>query len=828
MVPEATAAGKLYVSAENTQLDNTFGGGQIVEVIVSDSIQSEPNVTLDNYKIRMTLAQDGKWYGYIGDNTHIRILDSKVISPGIGMDYGEFCANTTPQSVLGIDISQTRGVAIPYSYDGTGSSTNGVTASQICQGGSFDSKRVNNVLLNPPALVTTPTLGNIGLQNNVWPFIQLFDFSSSQGEIILEQTGLDEIVILNYDVEDNWIEVLNIPRHFFLGEDFKLSINNVYLNIDPTSRDVWTFDSIEKTYYYRFFDNIGSFSGSQNFRFKDSDSNAKLIEENIAITCKEYITYLGCMKSQSNGFQNINNVNSIPLTFFTMRETEKNSHMFTTVDDNGKSSAIMSNKIPLESVGMRILLLFTIQDYDYNIQGSQVNLPNIPSSLTIDEDKGICLDVEPFKELMLNGYVFRFTTANPELNFSTSEGFVYCSEEYPQFQLPNNFSGVIEYTVTLEKNYDNVIQPKKITVTVLPINDAPVIASATASNSVNEDSIVSIKLDGTDIEGYSLKYVFTTNPLNGKISGTSPNITYTPNPNFNGQDVFAYKVNDGLLDSIEQKITITVNPVNDIPIAKAGTDKSVDVNSIVSLDGSSSDIDADAITYSWIQTAGYPVTLTDSKIINPKFTAPTTNGQLTFMLTVSDGKATSNPAVVSVFVGSTVPVPVPPPSPTKIVATPANGAINLKWSPPAKDGGSPIIDYVIEYKSAADTSWKTFADGKSTNTQTTITGLKNDVKYQFVISAVNSVGSGEKSTPSNAIPKSITPPPAPDPKVLADEKKAAEKKALEEKKAADKKAADKKAAEKKAADKKAAEKKAADKKAADKKAADAKKAAPKK
>ena len=38
MVPEATAAGKLYVSAENTQLDNTFGGGQIVEVIVSDSI----------------------------------------------------------------------------------------------------------------------------------------------------------------------------------------------------------------------------------------------------------------------------------------------------------------------------------------------------------------------------------------------------------------------------------------------------------------------------------------------------------------------------------------------------------------------------------------------------------------------------------------------------------------------------------------------------------------------------------------------------------------------------------------------------------------------
>ena len=744
MVPEATAAGKLYVSAENTQLDNTFGGGQIVEVIVSDSIQSEPNVTLDNYKIRMTLAQDGKWYGYIGDNTHIRILDSKVISPGIGMDYGEFCANTTPQSVLGIDISQTRGVAIPYSYDGTGSSTNGVTASQICQGGSFDSKRVNNVLLNPPALVTTPTLGNIGLQNNVWPFIQLFDFSSSSGEIILEQTGLYEIVILNYDVEDNWGESFNIPRHFFLGEDFKLSINNVYLNIDPTSRDVWTFDSIEKTYYYRFFDNIGSFSGSQNFRFKDSDSNAKLIEENIAITCKDAITYLGCMKSQSNGFQNINNVNSIPLTFFTMRETEKNSHMFTTVDDNGKSSAIMSNKIPLESVGKTITLLFTIQDYDYNIQGSQVNLPNIPSSLTIDEDKGICLDVEPFKELMLNGYVFRFTTANPELNFSTSEGFVYCSEEYPQFQLPNNFSGVIEYTVTLEKYGGNVIQPKKITVTVLPINDAPVIASATASNSVNEDSIVSIKLDGTDIEGYSLKYVFTTNPLNGKISGTSPNITYTPNPNFNGQDVFAYKVNDGLLDSIEQKITITVNPVNDIPIAKAGTDKSVDVNSIVSLDGSSSDIDADAITYSWIQTAGYPVTLTDSKIINPKFTAPSEEERITFMLTVSDGTATSNPNVINIYVGMQVPEPTVPPAPTSLTSTVSSNSVTLAWAN-QDDGGSPITDYVLEYKTSDETEWTVYQDGVDDSTSMLVTDIKNSVEYDFRIHAINSVGKSELS-----------------------------------------------------------------------------------
>jgi len=36
MVPEAAAAGALFVSAENADFNNTFGGAQIVEVIVRD------------------------------------------------------------------------------------------------------------------------------------------------------------------------------------------------------------------------------------------------------------------------------------------------------------------------------------------------------------------------------------------------------------------------------------------------------------------------------------------------------------------------------------------------------------------------------------------------------------------------------------------------------------------------------------------------------------------------------------------------------------------------------------------------------------------------
>ena len=41
--------------------------------------------------------------------------------------------------------------------------------------------------------------------------------------------------------------------------------------------------------------------------------------------------------------------------------------------------------------------------------------------------------------------------------------------------------------------------------------------------------------------------------------------TYTPNPNFNGEDSFRYTANDGTADSNEATVSITVNPVNDAP-----------------------------------------------------------------------------------------------------------------------------------------------------------------------------------------------------------------------------------------------------------------------
>jgi len=97
-----------------------------------------------------------------------------------------------------------------------------------------------------------------------------------------------------------------------------------------------------------------------------------------------------------------------------------------------------------------------------------------------------------------------------------------------------------------------------------------------------------------------------------------------------------------------------------------------------------------------------------------------------------------------------------PGAPQSLTAIPGNGQVSLSWNEPNNNGGDPIKDYTVKYRPILESSWSVFDDGISVGTTATVTGLANGSKYNFKVTAVNSIGSGSSASVS-ATPTGSTP-----------------------------------------------------------------------
>ncbi|MCK9997510.1 MAG: tandem-95 repeat protein, partial [Candidatus Krumholzibacteria bacterium] len=136
---------------------------------------------------------------------------------------------------------------------------------------------------------------------------------------------------------------------------------------------------------------------------------------------------------------------------------------------------------------------------------------------------------------------------------------------------PNlNFNGSDSFSYAASNCY-YISPPATVSITVNPVNDPPV--AVNDGYVTNEDTELVVAVPGvlgndSDIEGSSLGAVLGAGPTDGVLSlNANGSFTYTPNANFNGSDSFTYRANDGLLNSNLATVTITVNPINDPPVA---------------------------------------------------------------------------------------------------------------------------------------------------------------------------------------------------------------------------------------------------------------------
>ena len=173
----------------------------------------------------------------------------------------------------------------------------------------------------------------------------------------------------------------------------------------------------------------------------------------------------------------------------------------------------------------------------------------VNSTLTVDEDNSTTIT------FTLNDIDGDILTSNA----TAINGVVTINGNVITYTPNENFNG--NDVITLSVNDGTVTTTQTINVTINPVNDAPTI-EVNSTLTVDEDDTTTIIFVSNDIDGDILTSNATA--INGVVTINGNVITYTPNENFNGNDVITLSVNDGTVTTT-QTINVTINPVNDAP-----------------------------------------------------------------------------------------------------------------------------------------------------------------------------------------------------------------------------------------------------------------------
>lgn len=242
--------------------------------------------------------------------------------------------------------------------------------------------------------------------------------------------------------------------------------------------------------------------------------------------------------------------------------------------------------------------------------------------------------------LTLNGDgSFSYT---PHLNYYGPDSFTYMAYD------GTDYSGIA--TVSL---------------TISPVNDSPL--AGNDFYAVAEDGLLNVTAPGLllndfDIDGDPLTAHLVSGTSHGAlILNTDGSFTYTPAQNFHGSDTFTYRAYDGQAYSAEATVTITINPVNDPPVAN-GDSCNVYEDDVLSVEGpgvlsNDTDVEGDPLSAELVSSPSHGHLLLSA---NGSFTyTPHADyhGSDTFTYRVFDGTEYSNYAQVFITV---IPVNDPP------------------------------------------------------------------------------------------------------------------------------------------------------------------------
>ena len=209
-----------------------------------------------------------------------------------------------------------------------------------------------------------------------------------------------------------------------------------------------------------------------------------------------------------------------------------------------------------------------------------------PQQSTLSEDGSIAITlagVDPDGDLL--SYTVASAPARGALT-GTAPRLVYTPAA--------DFAGTDGFTFTVSDG-TATSTAAAVTLVVQAVNDGPTAQSS--QRSVDEDATVTFALQGTDIDGDPLTFTIVTPPSHGVLGGSVPDVTFTPNPDFNGSDSFTFEVSDGTVTSDAATVWIQVRSVNDAPVIDSTAPGAATVGQGYSYVPIASDVDS-AVTLS--------------------------------------------------------------------------------------------------------------------------------------------------------------------------------------------------------------------------------------
>ncbi|EOV9523179.1 tandem-95 repeat protein [Vibrio parahaemolyticus] len=217
-----------------------------------------------------------------------------------------------------------------------------------------------------------------------------------------------------------------------------------------------------------------------------------------------------------------------------------------------------------------------IDDEDLVVSGS-ANLDILPINdapnaknevITTGEDTAVTIDVL-VNDSDVEGDVLSIQSAS----VPKEQGTVEVVDGKLVFTPAENFNG--EATISYIVTDGDLTDEAKVSVTVTPVNDSPVAVDDTTS--IQEDTAVTIDVltNDTDVDGDKLSIESASVPKeHGTVEVVDGKLVFTPAENFNGDAEITYTVTDGELTD-EAKVTVTVNPVNDMPTIQVDAVESI-------------------------------------------------------------------------------------------------------------------------------------------------------------------------------------------------------------------------------------------------------------